>query len=76
MTDLPHPTPPSGMRFKGQALRLLAALLFGLVIMLLGGVLGVALISTLVAALAGAAAIWITWIMVKRLYMKRFRHPS
>ncbi len=76
MSDLPHPTPPAGMRFKGHALRLLSALLAGLVVMLLGGVIGVALVSTLIAAAAAGAAVWLCWLLVKRLYLRTVRRPS
>ena len=76
MSDLPHPTPPTGFRFKGQTLRLTVSLLAGLVIMLIGGVIGVALISTLIAAAAAAAAIWLAWLLLYRAYVHRFRRPS
>lgn len=76
MSDLPHPTPPAGLRFKGQALRLMAALLVGLLVMLVAGIVGIALISALIAAASVAALVWLSWLLIYRMYVRRFRHPS
>lgn len=76
MSDLPHPTPPAGFRFRGHVLRLMAALLAGLVVMLFAGVIGVALVSALIAAGAVAALVWLGWLLLYRLYVRTFRRPS
>lgn len=65
----------SGLRFKGQTLRLMAAVLVGGLVLLAGGLLGLALVSTALAAAAAFAVVWITWLLIRRAYFRRFR-PS
>ena len=76
MSDLPHPTPPSGSRFKGHTLRLVAALLVGLLILLIGGILGMALTTVAIMAAAGAVVFWLAWLVILRGYIHLSRRTS
>lgn len=57
-----------------NTVRLTAAALAGLVLMLILGLLGAALAAALVASLAAAAIVWISWTAVKRA-ISRAQHP-
>ncbi len=74
----PHVNPlmkTTGIRLKGNTVRLVSAVLAGLVLLLLAGVLGMALGAAAVAALAVAALVWLSWIGLKRAYWRLIR-PS
>lgn len=70
---MPVMTDGENIRFKGQTLRLVTSLLVGLLVLLAGGLIGVALMSTLIAAAAAAILVWLAWLGLKRLYFRVFR---
>ena len=76
MSDLPHLIPPSGSRFKGHTLRLVASLLVGLLILLIGGIFGLALTTATISAVAGAVVFWLAWLAILRGYTRLSRPPS
>ncbi len=66
----------TGLRLKGNTVRLASAVLAGLVLLLLAGMLGVALGAAAVAALAVAVLVWLSWIGLKRAYWRLVRPPA
>ena len=73
MSDLPQPNPPAGSRFKGGTVRLLTAFLCGAVVMLIFGLTGVNIVTSLLSALAVAVAVFVAWVLIVRLYKRVFR---
>lgn len=76
MNDVAHPNPPSGSRLKGQTLRLVSSLLVGLLVMLIGGLFGMALTKTVVIALAVAVIFWLGWLLIVRVWIRLARRRS
>ncbi len=76
MSDSPHPNAPSGSRFKGHTLRLIAALLAGLLLLLLGGLVGLALTKAVIIAVIGAVVFWLAWVLILKSYLRMARRPS
>ncbi len=66
----------TNLRLKGNTVRLVSAVLAGLVLLLLAGVLGMALGAAAVAALAVAVLVWISWMALKRVYWRLVRPPA
>ena len=70
MNDVTHPNPPSGSRLKGQTLRLVSSLLVGLLVMLVGGIFGMALTKAVLVSLAAAVMFWLGWLLILRVWIR------
>lgn len=61
---------------KGQTLRLVSSFLVGLLVMLVTGLIGVALIKAVIASVVAAIVFWLCWLLVVRLWLRKTRHPA
>lgn len=64
---------PHDIRFKGKTVRLLSALLAGMLLLLAGGLLGLSLTISAIAAAVFAALVFFGWVPLFRLYSRLFR---
>jgi len=58
---------------KGQTLRLVSSFLVGLLVMLVTGLIGVALIKAVIASVSAAILFWLCWLLVVRFWLRKTR---